>query len=139
MSLTIGIPEKKGQRFLHVWLKSTSFNKSSNYFVTCKLEAVNTPSDSNTAGRAFRTEVQKNTKQPEFKTNSFTFRLPFVASPSRTPTDLNFPNSGPHSPKKTDVDSSSIIAFVLQAFEVVNKQGSKGIARLIGTSALPLS
>jgi hypothetical protein len=65
-NLTIGIPERKGPKYLHVFIHSITFNYKSNYFLTLKFEPV-FPVDPNES-RAFstvtlRTEVQKNTKQ----------------------------------------------------------------------------
>lgn len=86
-ALTIGIPEKKGPKYLYVFLNNVIFEKESNYFITCKYEPVYPPNNE-THGRTLRTEVQRNTRQPEFKTRNFSFKINnFYQSPTnQTPT-----------------------------------------------------
>ena len=87
--LTIGIPDKKGQKYVYVFLKDVSFEKKSNYFITSKFEPVYPSKETNV--KTLRTEVQRNTSQPQFKTRSFSFKLPtYFPSPSsenKTPSD----------------------------------------------------
>jgi hypothetical protein len=145
MSLTIGIPEKRGQKYLYVYIKNVFFKKQSNYFVTCKFESGQT-GESN-GGRTLRTEVQKNTKRPDFKAKNFSFKLPYTGSPSRAPTEP-FPNSptknnnatnspviSNHASKGIVFDSESILSATIsfQAFEVIQEKDG-GSAVLIGTA-----
>jgi hypothetical protein len=154
-SLTIGIPEPKGQKFLYVFLNSVSFTKKSNYFLTCRFEPVYPNPDG--SGRTLRTEVQQNTTQPQFKTKNFSFKLPIASSPSaKAPTDpfsASRPNSRPGSRRNSlggesagksgplrgiYLDETNSPTIILQAFDVVQaKEG--GSATSVGMTLLPIA
>ena len=134
-SLTIGIPETKPNKFLYVFLNSVTFERRSNYFLTCRFEPIFPNTEG--SGRVLRTEVQQNTIKPQFKSNSFSFKLPFINSPSKTPTEP-FPSSPKQTPSRKNslsgtgelkkviskgvyLEESNCPTIIIQSFEVVHK------------------